>query len=136
MYGRRGFTQYQMVLPKALSFQGIERILKKVSASGIASFLAVLKLFGPQNKNYLSFPMEGYTLTFDFKIQDRLFPLLDELDTIVVEHGGRLYLAKDVRMQQEMFSAGYPQLHKFMDVRMQYGAHSKFNSLQSRRLDI
>ena len=134
LYGGRGFTQYQLVLPKAASAKGIELVLKKVSTSGIGSFLAVLKLFGPQNENYLSFPMEGYTLTFDFKIQTRLFPLLNLLDKIVTDHGGRLYLTKDVRMQHETFAAGYPQLDKFSEIRKQYGAIKKFNSLQSKRL--
>jgi FAD/FMN-containing dehydrogenase len=136
MYGTRGFTQYQLVLPKAASLKGIELILKRVSASEIGSFLAVLKLFGPQNENYLSFPMEGYTLTFDFKIQAKLFPLLNELDKIVTEHDGRLYLTKDVRMPYETFAAGYPRLNQFTDIRTRYGAHKKFNSLQSKRLGI
>ncbi len=136
MYGARGFTQYQLVLPKAVSYEGIRRILDKVSASGIGSFLAVLKLFGPQNDNYLSFPMEGYTLTFDFKIQPRLFPLLDRLDDIVTGHGGRLYLTKDVRMPRQVFNAGYPRLNNFMDVRKQSNAPDTFNSLQSKRLGI
>lgn len=136
MYGARGFTQYQLVLPKAASYRGIRRVLKRVSASGIGSFLAVLKLFGPENDNYLSFPMEGYTLTFDFKIQKRLFPLLDQLDAIVNAHGGRLYLTKDVRMPGRTFRAGYPRLDQFLAVRAHYNAPDRFHSLQSQRLGI
>jgi decaprenylphospho-beta-D-ribofuranose 2-oxidase len=136
MYGSRGFTQYQFVLPKAASFEGLHAILEKIAASGIGSFLAVLKLFGPQNHNYLSFPMEGYTLALDFKIQPRLFPLLDQLDRMVLDHGGRLYLTKDVRMSADTFTKGYPQWEKFKTVRTEYGALEKFNSLQSKRMGL
>jgi len=136
MYGSRGFTQYQFVLPKSASFDGLHTILQKVAQSGIGSFLAVLKLFGPQNENYLSFPMEGYTLALDFKIQPRLFPLLDELDRMVVSHGGRLYLSKDVRMQPQTLASGYPQLDRFKALRSKFGLTDKLNSLQSIRLGI
>ncbi len=136
MYGPRGFTQYQLVLPKAASFHGLRVILQKIAASGIGSFLAVLKLFGPQNENPLSFPMEGYTLALDFKIQPRLFPLLDELDRMVLDHGGRLYLTKDVRMARETFQAGYPQWESFKALRDDYGLGVKFSSLQAERLGL
>jgi decaprenylphospho-beta-D-ribofuranose 2-oxidase len=136
LYGARGFTQYQFVLPKAASFDGLRIILRKIAASGIGSFLAVLKLFGPQNENPLSFPMEGYTLALDFKIQPRLFPLLDELDRMVLDHGGRLYLAKDARMARETFQAGYPRWEAFAALRNQYGLRDRFNSLQAERLGL
>ncbi len=136
MYGRRGFTQYQLVLPKESSFEGLRDILATIAKAGLGSFLAVLKLLGPENNNYLSFPMEGYTLALDFRIQERLFPLLDELDHIVVGHRGRLYLAKDVRMSPEMFMQSYPRWKSFVEVREKLGLRAKFNSLQSRRLGI
>jgi decaprenylphospho-beta-D-ribofuranose 2-oxidase len=136
MYGPGGFTQYQFVLPKAASFTGLREVLKKISAAGLGSFLAVLKLFGPQNDNYLSFPMEGYTLALDFKIQPELFGLLDQLDCIVLAHGGRIYLTKDVRMGPRTFRQGYAHWEKFATLREQHGLRSKFNSLQSRRLEI
>ncbi|MBF0551005.1 MAG: FAD-binding oxidoreductase, partial [Deltaproteobacteria bacterium] len=62
MYGRHGFTQYQFVLPKAAGRDGLGAILSRISAAGLGSFLAVLKLLGPANENLLSFPLEGYTL--------------------------------------------------------------------------
>jgi FAD/FMN-containing dehydrogenase len=136
MYGSRGFTQYQLVLPKEASFEGLQRILNRVAQSGIGSFLAVLKLFGPGNDNFLSFPMEGYTLALDFKIQPRLFPLLDELDRMVMDNGGRLYLTKDVRMQPATFKKGYPRADDFAAVRAGYHLSDKLNSLQSLRLGI
>ena len=136
MYGRRGFTQYQFVLPKGRSYSGLKSILQKIAATGLGSFLAVIKLFGKENNNYLSFPMEGYTVALDFKIQPQLFPLLDELDRIVVDHGGRLYLAKDVRMPQEIFRKSYPGWEKFSRMREERKMKAKFNSFQSRRLGL
>jgi hypothetical protein len=80
--------------------------------------------------------MEGYTVALDFKIQPKLFPLLDELDLIVVDHGGRLYLAKDVRMCQEIFRKSYPGWEKFLRMRQELNMKAKFNSFQSRRLGL
>lgn len=136
LYGRRGFTQYQLVLPKEASLPGLRLILSCVSQSGLGAFLGTIKLFGPQNRNYLSFPMEGYTLAMDFKIQQGLFHFLDELDRIVLDHGGRLYLTKDVRMSPETFRKGYPHWKTFLDLRERLGLREKYNSLQSKRLGI
>ncbi len=136
MYGSGGFTQYQIVLPKESSFHGLQEILRRIALSGMGSFLAVLKLFGPNNENYLSFPIKGYTLALDFKITKKLFPLLDELDLIVLDHGGRVYLTKDVRMKRDVFIKGYSDWEKFYKVRKKYGMTKKFNSLQSKRIGI
>jgi FAD/FMN-containing dehydrogenase len=124
------------VIPKAAGKPGMTAILSRIAASKRGSFLAVLKSFGKANENYLSFPMEGYTLALDFKIENSLFPLLDELDRIVLDHGGRLYLSKDVRMGEETFKRGYPNWRQFLAVRRQYRADSVFRSLQSERLGI
>jgi decaprenylphospho-beta-D-ribofuranose 2-oxidase len=136
MYGVKGFTQYQFVLPKAASFKGLKVILEKIARSGLGSFLAVLKLCGPQNDNLLSFPLEGYSLALDFKIQAALFPLLDQLDQVVLDHGGRIYLTKDVRMSAETLRRSYAHTEAFAALRAKSGLDAKFNSLQSRRLEI
>ncbi len=136
IYGSKGFTQYQFVLPKEASPEGLKAVLHKTSEAGVGSFLAVLKLLGPRNDNYLSFPMEGYTLALDFKIQKKLFPLLTELDHIVLDYGGRIYLSKDARMSEDTFRRGYPQWDRFSRLREQYGMGLKFNSHQSRRLGV
>ncbi len=136
MYGKNGFTQYQFILPVENSYQGLKTILEKIAASGMGSFLAVLKLYGKENKNYLSFPMQGYSLALDFKIHKKLFPLLDELDDVVHLSGGRVYLAKDVRLSKENFAKGYPNLEKFIEIRKKYGMNKKMQSLQSMRLEI
>ena len=86
IYGKNGFTQYQFILPKESSFEGLHEILSTIAASGKGSFLAVLKLYGKANDNWLSFPMEGYSLALDFKIEKGLFELLDQLDEIVLKY--------------------------------------------------
>ena len=136
IYGRNGFTQYQFILPRESSFAGLNEILAAISASGRGSFLAVLKLYGPANRNWLSFPLEGYSLALDFKIDRGLFTFLDHLDEIVLKHGGRIYLTKDVRVAREVFEPGYPEIETFRQFRKDHGMDRKFQSLQSRRVEI
>ena len=136
IYGKNGFTQYQFVIPIKAGFEGLQAILGKIAASGKGSFLAVLKQFGKGNDNWLSFPQEGYTLALDFKIEAGLFELLDELDRIVLDHGGRFYLTKDVRVSKETFEKGYENVDKFRELRNKYNMTEKFSSLQSRRLGL
>lgn len=136
IYGRGGFTQYQFILPKEASYAGLTEILQKISQSGKGSFLAVLKLYGRANDNYLSFPLEGYSLALDFKIEDGIFELLDTLDEVVLKHGGRIYLTKDVRVKKSTFEQGYPMIEKFRAFRKEHKMDEKFNSLQSKRVEI
>ena len=136
LYGKLGFVQYQFVLPKAAGMVGLREVLDRIAKSGRGSFLAVLKLFGPANDNYLSFPQAGYTLALDFKADAAVFELLDILDAIVLHHGGRLYLAKDARMSAATFKASYPNWKAFEEVRARWHAHGKFASAQSLRLGL
>ncbi|QEH42396.1 FAD-binding oxidoreductase [Chitinophaga sp. XS-30] len=131
-YGRDGFVQYQFVLPIDRK-EGLTAILRAISDKGWGSFLAVLKVFGKQD-DLISFPMEGYTLALDFPVRKGLFPFLDELDALVLQYGGRLYLTKDARMQQEVFWKSYPNAAKFMDIVRTYNPGGKFRSVQSDRL--
>ena len=93
-------------------------------------------MYGKENENYLSFPLNGYSLALDFKIEDGLFELLDELDKIVLEYQGRIYLTKDVRVSKETFEKGYPKTEKFRETRTKYNMDKKLNSLQSKRINI
>lgn len=136
LYGKKGFTQYQFVVPKSVGYHGLSSILNQIAKSKRGSFLAVLKTFGKGNANFLSFPIEGYTLALDLKIDKGLFALLSKIDDIVTEYGGRIYLTKDVRMSEETFKAGYPQWKAFYAVRKKYHAHKAFASLQSNRLGL
>jgi len=136
IYGKNGFTQYQFILPKESSYKGLEEILTTISKSGKGSFLAVLKLYGKANDNYLSFPMKGYSLALDFKIEKGLFDLLDKLDEIVVKYKGRIYLAKDARVSKKTFEKGYPQIETFRQYREKNKMDIKFQSFQSKRVGI
>lgn len=136
IYGRRGFLQYQSVMPLAESRIGMRRLLESISAAGAGSFLAVLKRMGPQSLGLLSFPMEGYTLALDFPATPNNLALLERLDEITAEHGGRVYLTKDARVSAHMFARGYPRLQEFRNLRAQYGLDQRFSSLLSRRLGL
>ena len=123
IYGKKGFIQYQMVIPKEKGKEGMRKILETIADSGNGSFLAVLKLFGKNNpKAYNSFPMEGYTLALDFKVNDKLKYLVEELDKIVEEFGGRIYLTKD--------SMSNPKLTNYL----RNVDSPKFVSLQRKRI--
>jgi FAD/FMN-containing dehydrogenase len=136
IYGKGGFTQYQCILPKEISYDGLKEILRTISDSGKGSFLAVVKLYGKENANYLSFPIEGYSLALDFKIEKGLFELLEELDKIVLKYKGRIYLTKDVSVSRETFEQGYPDIEKFRAYRKENNMNNKFESLQSKRVGI
>jgi FAD/FMN-containing dehydrogenase len=136
VYGNAGFIQYQFVLPIEFSGDGLREILTRISASGQGSPLAVLKLLGESNSNWLSFPMRGVTLALDFRIHRNLSKLLSALDEIVIRHGGRFYLAKDARVPRETFEAGYERIEKFRALRQHYEMNKKFNSLQSQRVGL
>ncbi len=135
IYGKQGFTQYQFILPKAESRVGLRKILKKISDHGQGSFVSVLKMYDKQN-SYLPFAMKGYSLALDFPIKPGLFDFLDELDDLVLEHGGRLYLTKDVRMKKEMFMQSYPGVETFIDNVKALNHGAKFRSFQSDRVGI
>ena len=112
-----------MVIPKEKGKEGMKKILETIGKSGQGSFLAVLKLFGKGNPEaYNSFPFEGYTLALDFKINRELRQLVDNLDKIVEEFGGRIYLTKD--------SMSKPSLTNYL----KNVDSSKFVSLQSKRI--
>lgn len=115
LYGRRGFYQYQSVVPPTDAEAVTAEMLRTIAETGQGSFLAVLKTFGDiPSPGLLSFPMKGTTLALDFANHGpTTLSLLDKLDAIVREAGGRLYPAKDGRLPSAMFQAGYPALEQF-----------------------
>ena len=135
IYGSRGFTQYQLVLPLEQSERGLAKVLSLTTKMGMGSFLAVLKLLGEQ-EGLISFPRRGFTFTLDLPITKTVFPFLQELDRIVLDHGGRLYLTKDVRMKREMFLKGYDRADEFIEYKQKFDPRRKFQSLQSKRLGL
>ncbi len=117
IYGREGLLQFQCVLPAEGNARGITEILRAVTASGLASFLAVVKVFGDvPSPGTMSFPRAGITLALDFPVRRQLtFELVGRLAAITVEHGGRMYPAKDARMTARQFQAFYPQWERFAE---------------------
>jgi FAD/FMN-containing dehydrogenase len=115
IYGKRGFLQYQFVVPSDSGLKVIQSILKKIAASRQIAFLSVLKSFGDMTSSgMLSFPMPGLTLALDFPNRgDKTLKLLTALDDVVVAVGGRVYPAKDARMSPEHFKRYYPHWESF-----------------------
>ena len=136
LYGKNGFIQYQFVIPNDQIVNNLKLIFKKISEFGISPFLSVLKKFGKQNDNLLSFPMSGYTLAMDIKIDKKLFKSIEELDKIIINLGGRIYLTKDSLMNEKTFKNSYKKWEQFENVREKYGAVNKFQSDQSLRLGL
>jgi L-gulonolactone oxidase len=115
LYGARGLYQYQCVVPPAATPGAVEELLRQIARMAAGSFLAVLKTLGSRRSpGLISFPMEGATLALDFPNRGAdTLALLQRLDEIVAQAGGRLYAAKDGRMPAAMFKAGYPEWQRF-----------------------
>ena len=131
MYGKKGFVQYQFVLPFEAK-RGLQEIVNLIGQRGMGSFLTVLKVLGNQ-ESMICFPKEGYTLALDFPVKKGVFKFLDDLDKIVLNYNGRLYITKDARMKPEMLK-GYPQLEQFKALLKKYNPDGKIRSMQSDRL--
>ncbi len=119
MYGRRGFYQYQCVVPLADGQAIITALLEKIAASGMGSFLSVLKKFGDiESPGMLSFPRQGVTLALDFpNYGNRLLALFEQLDDVVMDANGAVYPAKDARMSSDAFQRYFPQWRDFSQYR-------------------
>lgn len=133
IYGRKGFAQFQCVIPLAASREGLQALLGAIARSGQGSFLAVLKRMGAQDSRF-SFPMEGYTLALDFPMRQTTPALFATLEAIAIDHGGRFYLAKDSLLTPERLRQSDSRTAAFTKMRQDSGATHRFRSLQSERL--
>jgi len=135
-YGRRGFTQYQFVVPFQDGLQHLQRILHTMISSGELPFLNVLKRLGPASDGLLSFPREGYTFAIDFPMRQNTVALTRRLDAMVLEAGGRVYLGKDSYLEAKTFSAMYPRLPEWLSIKAKYDPDTVFVSDLGRRVGL
>ena len=136
LYGKKGFYQFQCVLPENTAETALRKILEKTSSSGSASFLAVLKKMGAEGKGLLSFPKAGYTLALDFPNKKNIMTLLKELEEITLKAEGRIYMAKDAMISPETFDKMYPNKNKFMDILKNIDPEGRMASDAARRLHL
>jgi FAD/FMN-containing dehydrogenase len=115
LYGRHGLLQFQCCVPFSEGLKTVSQMLDRIRESGLASFLAVLKVCGDiVSPGMMSFPKPGITLALDFPLRGRTFELIDRLGQMTAEAGGRLYPAKDARMTPSQFRLFYPNLSTFV----------------------
>lgn len=134
MYGPRGFTQYQCVLPTDGGHDAARRFLDIVTKGGGASFLCVIKDCGAEGDGMLSFPRPGISIALDLAMRDDTQALIDQMNERVIAEGGRIYLAKDALTRPEHFRAMEPRLPRFLDVRRAWDPEGRIRSAQSVRL--
>lgn len=137
LYGNRGFYQYQFVIPHDPDLRAVRAALTEIAHSDIPSFLGVIKEMGDTSNGLLSFPISGTTIAVDFpNVGDRLHNLLERLDDLVIEAGGRVYLAKDARLNLESFRRMYPEWESWREIRDSSDPNGMFASDLGRRLGL
>jgi decaprenylphospho-beta-D-ribofuranose 2-oxidase len=136
LYGRRGFHQFQCLLPEATSRDGLRVILESCADSRAASFLAVLKTMGQDGTGLLSFGGRGHTLALDFPNRSGIQDLLLRLERLVLDYGGTIYLAKDALLSTAAFAAMYPRLPEFENLLAEVDPQRRMQSDLARRLGI
>lgn len=134
MYGPRGFTQWQGLIPREAGKDSARRILEVLTRRGGASFLAVIKDCDREGVGILSFPGHGITLALDLPIRDDTQATIDALNEALIREGGRIYLTKDTFTRAEHFRAMEPRLAEFERVRDQWDPERRIRSAQSVRL--
>lgn len=135
-YGKRGFIQYQFVIPPGKEgAENVRKIMAMIASSGCTPFLNVFKKMG-EGQGILSFPFEGYTLAIDFPVTKNLRSFTKKMDEEVLKAGGRIYLGKDSMLDKEMFQAMYPQYEQWLAIKRKYDPDNVFTSDIGRRLGL
>jgi FAD/FMN-containing dehydrogenase len=135
LYGSRGFTQYQCVLPEGDDIAVAQRIFERLQREHAIPMLAVVKDFGAEGDGMLSFPRPGLTLSLDIPIdRSRIQSIVDGLNEIVIAAGGRIYMAKDAFTREEHFRAMEPRLDDWLRVREKWDPERRIRSALSVRL--
>ncbi len=134
IYGRRGFTQYQCVLPTDRGWAPHHRFVEVLRQQRAPVILCVVKDCGAEGKGMLSFPKPGISYALDFPVDRRTQGLVDALNEVVVAEGGRIYLAKDAFTRADHFRAMEPRLGAWLAVRRKWDPQGRLRSAQSVRL--
>jgi decaprenylphospho-beta-D-ribofuranose 2-oxidase len=136
LYGRKGFIQYQFVIPFESS-EVLQKVINRMQEYKCSSFLTVLKSLGQSSKGYLSFPMSGWTLAIDIPVENpRTSTMLRELDKLIIKAGGRIYLTKDSRLNPNHLGSMYHQLEDWKRIKRNADPENIWQSDQSRRLKL
>jgi FAD/FMN-containing dehydrogenase len=134
LYGRRGFTQHQSVLPEAAGPGAVRGLLELLAREGAASFLCVIKDCGDEGEGLLSFPLRGTSIALDLPVRDNTQRIVDTLNEYVIKAGGRIYLAKDAFTRPEHYRAMEPRLDRWLAIRRHWDPECRLRSAQSVRL--
>jgi len=136
IYGKRGFRQFQCVVPFERGRQALAQMLEHIAKANRGSFLAVLKAMGSAGLGCLSFPMPGYTLALDFPNEPGVVEFMNKLERIACEHGGRIYLAKDSTVGPDDFKRMYPRNEEFAALLARVDPERRMRSDMSVRLGM
>jgi decaprenylphospho-beta-D-ribofuranose 2-oxidase len=136
IYGRLRLRELHAVFPESDAGAGLRRVLTAVSESPATPLLVALKRFGRAGVGHLSFAIPGHSLVIDLPADRQTDSLLPRLQDLVLEHGGRIYLAKDSTLSATQFARMYPRLGEFQRVLADVDPHGVFRSDLARRLRI
>lgn len=99
-----GFIQYQSFVPKEKGGAVFARQIELSQQAKLEPYLGVLKKHRPDNF-LLSHSVDGFSLALDYKVTKQSWPSLQSLchrmNDLVLEAGGRFYLAKDSTLRPE-----------------------------------
>lgn len=134
VYGPRGFTQYQCVVPARAGAPAVREFMALLTRLGGASPLCVIKDCGPEGKGLLSFPLAGTSIAVDMAVSPDTQRVVDRLNEFVIAAGGRIYLTKDRFTRAEDFRAMEPRLDAFLAAREKWDPQRRLRSAQSVRI--
>jgi decaprenylphospho-beta-D-ribofuranose 2-oxidase len=135
LYGKRGFHQFQCVVPPEAT-DVLRQMVEKIASSGLGSPLAVLKRLGPGRAGFLSFPMEGWTLAVDFPNRGAAAGLIAKLEDMTAAAGGRIYLAKDALARPQVVAGMYPERKDWLAEVRKIDPEGRFETDLTRRLKL
>lgn len=134
-YGRRGFTQYQCVLPHRAGLPVYRKVFQTIAARGGTPYVVVIKDFGAEGRGRLSFPCPGVTFSIDMPIAEGTTQgVVDAVNDIVAAEGGRVYLTKDAFTRAEHYRAMDPRVDGFNAIRRRWDPDGRIRSALSVRL--